>query len=90
MSGHPYQSLPDYAFWRRSIAAVAPEQIDPVVRAPFKIAKSDAIATAGSCFAQHIARHLKQSGFDYLVTEAAHPSVAPCATPFNYGVFTAR
>ena len=33
------------------------------------------IASAGSCFAQHIARHLRQTGFNFLVTETAHPMV---------------
>jgi len=62
-----------------------------VVRAKFKITRSDRIATAGSCFAQHIARHLAKSGFHYLVTESAHPLVAAADTlRFSYGVFTAR
>jgi len=88
---HPYKHLPDHAFWRSSVGDVLPSQVDPVVSAPFVIDKSTKIATAGSCFAQHIARHLTGHGFDFLVTEQAHPLVSQqLATKFGYGTFTAR
>jgi len=90
VSDHPYRSLPDYCFWRRAIAGVAIQDVDPVVQAKFKITRTDRIATAGSCFAQHIARHLTQSGFNHFVTETAHPMVEHLAGDFNYGRFTAR
>ena len=58
---------------------------------PFRIGPSDKVATAGSCFAQHIARHLKSSGFTYLVTERAHPLInSEVAESAGYGLFTAR
>ena len=88
---HPYQSLPGHCFWRRSVAGVAFDQVDPVVSGKFKIDTHDRVATAGSCFAQHIARHLRNSGFDYFVTETANPVVPAAAIEkFNYGVFSAR
>src|SRR3954454_16031166 len=91
MSSHPYRSLPASAFWRRGVAEVPVADVDPVVRAPFRIAPSDRVATAGSCFAQHIARHLKASGFNYLVTENAHPLInREIAEEAGYGLFTAR
>lgn len=90
MAGHPYQTLPDHCFWRRSIAEVAAGDVDPVVRTRFRIARGDRVATAGSCFAQHIARHLQSAGFGYFVTEMAHPLVAYLAGEYNYGVFSAR
>jgi hypothetical protein len=91
MSWHPYRSLSPAAFWRRSVAGVAPQDLDPVIEAPFRITPSDRVATAGSCFAQHIARHLRATGFNFLVTETAHPLVpAELAEPYGYGLFTAR
>jgi hypothetical protein len=90
MSQHPYKSLPDHAFWSRAVSRKAPAEVDPVVVAEFTIGIDDKVATAGSCFAQHIARYLKKSGYNYLVTETAHPMVARAAESFNYGVFTAR
>lgn len=91
MSRHAYSDLPEHCFWRESIASPAPDAVDPVVDAKFKISKSDIVATAGSCFAQHIARHLEASGFSHLVTETPHPLIGPhLPRDFNYGVFTAR
>jgi hypothetical protein len=90
VAAHPYQTLPDHCFWRRSIAEVDPADVDPVVRTRFKIARTHRVATAGSCFAQHIARHLQSAGFGYFVTETAHPLVAHLAAEYSYGVFTAR
>ena len=73
------------------MAEVPPAEIDPVVAAPFRIARGDRVATAGSCFAQHIARHLREAGFGFLVTETPHPVIAPVdAAQFGYGLFTAR
>lgn len=88
---HPYETLPDRCFWRRSIATVAPEQVDPVMSAKFTVSPMDKIVTAGSCFAQHIARHLTSCGFNYYVTESPHPSFRePAIARYNYGTFTAR
>lgn len=85
---NPYLNLPASAFWRRSISALPPEEVDPVTDVPFRIARADAVATAGSCFAQHISRTLMADGFRYLVTEAG-PATAG-ALDQNYGVFPAR
>jgi hypothetical protein len=91
MTRHAYSGLPGYCFWRESVATPAPHEVDPVVSAKFKISRSDRVATAGSCFAQHIARKLAEAGFGYFVTEAAHPAFeAHVFKDFNYGVYTAR
>ncbi len=90
MTDHPYRALPDAAYWRRSVAATAP-WADPIGGPFLKITREDKVATAGSCFAQHIARHLAASGFHYLVTETAHPIVpAEAAKAAGYGLYTAR
>ena len=85
---NPYRDLPDFAFWRRAVGALAPEDVDPVVAAPFLINRTDRVATAGSCFAQHISRTLGARGFRYLVTEPG-PLSADAADE-GYGVFPAR
>jgi hypothetical protein len=91
MSEHPYRSLPQENFWKPSIAELPYDQVDPIVSSKFRITRSDRVATAGSCFAQHIARHLRNAGFSYLVTEAPHPLVPPeLARKYGYGLFTAR
>ncbi len=87
----PYSHLPDYCFWKKSVAGVKPGELDPVVSVPFQITQSDKVATAGSCFAQHIARYLRNTGFNFLITEPAHPILSEeDAVVYNYGTFTAR
>ena len=90
MSDHPYRNLNDHSFWKRAISTVPAAQVDPVVRGKFKCGPKDKVATAGSCFAQHISRYLSNFGFNYLVTENVHPLFAPWSSTFNYGTFTAR
>nr|WP_047166559.1 GSCFA domain-containing protein [Sphingomonas sp. Y57] len=86
----PYSDLPDHHFWRRSIASAPVHQLDPVVRTRFRIGTDDRIATAGSCFAQHIARRLRSLGDYYLVAEdGAHLPEAERAGR-QYGLFSAR
>jgi len=90
MSKHPYETLPSHCFWSRSIARPRPAEVDPVVAGKFQIRRSDPVVTAGSCFAQHIARHLVVNRFNYFVTEAAHPFVERHAADYGYGEFSAR
>ncbi len=87
---NPYASQPTRAFWSRSISRVALEDIDPVSQTSFKIGSQTRVATAGSCFAQHIARHLRSIGIAPLVTEQAHGEIAALGEHFHYGVYTAR
>ena len=91
MASHPYSRLPDHCFWRQSIEIKAPGDVDPVVSSKFRLNQSDKIATAGSCFAQNIARYLRKNGFNYFVTETAHPLInSHLAEQFSYGMFSAR
>jgi hypothetical protein len=90
MAGHPYRNMPDSAYWRRAVATAGVE-VDPVAGDFPTITRDDKVATAGSCFAQHVARHLAASGFNYLVTESAHPIVPDeAARAAGYGLYTAR
>lgn len=85
---NPYTGRADYTFWRQGMAGLAWDQVDPVVAVPFTIARGDRVATAGSCFAQHVSRTLHQNGFSHLATEsfAAHPGT----TDEGFGIFPAR
>lgn len=91
ISKNPYKNLPDVQFWKKSVASVRPEDLDPVYLPRFNIDKNLKVATAGSCFAQHIARTLSASGFNYFVSEQAPVSLSVTeAKDKNYGVFSAR
>ncbi|NKB27693.1 MAG: GSCFA domain-containing protein [Rhodobacteraceae bacterium] len=98
---HPYTDLPDHCFWSK--AHDTGQLLDPVAiqsdqsggspqTAPgIQLNRDTRIATAGSCFAQHIAQHLRTSGYTVLDAEAPHPVISPeVAARFGYGVFSAR
>ncbi|MCO5132371.1 MAG: GSCFA domain-containing protein [Xanthobacteraceae bacterium] len=88
---HPYSDLPSSSRWRASVARPAYHDVDPVNDLPFRITRSTKIATAGSCFAQHIARHLGASGYNYFVTEPPHPLMSETiARKLSYGTFSTR
>jgi hypothetical protein len=88
---HPYRTVADYARWDRGVAAVPPAQVDPVAPFPVLLTPQQPVVTAGSCFAQHISRHFKRAGFNFLVTEPGHPLLAEdVRATLNYGVFSAR
>ncbi|MEM8699938.1 MAG: hypothetical protein AAGF44_12250, partial [Pseudomonadota bacterium] len=62
---HPYRDLPARNWWSRAVARVPAEDIDPVGPVKFKIARSDLVVTAGSCFAQHIGTRFQADGFRF-------------------------
>lgn len=88
---HFYTGRPAHTFWLSAVQKVSLASFDPVVNFPFKIGPDDKIATAGSCFAQHIGRHLSNAQLTYLVTESAHPIAPPeMSAAYSYGTFSAR
>jgi len=86
-STNPYRGRPDHCFWRQAVSGRDATEVDPVTALPFRIARTDAVATAGSCFAQHLAQHLSAAGFRSLVTERHPGGDAPDE---GYGIFPAR
>jgi hypothetical protein len=91
MADHPYKSAPEHTSWRRALGNVQPGEVDPVVKLNVQIGRTTKVATAGSCFAQHIARHLRKSGYNYYVTEPGHPILPEKVRQANnYGLFSAR
>jgi hypothetical protein len=85
---NPYHGRPSYTFWKQGVTNQAISGVDPVVHTPFTFTRDDIVATAGSCFAQHISRTLVKQGCRYLVTENFH--CAPGISDENFAVFPAR
>ncbi len=88
---HPYKTLPEKNFWKSSVSERNALDIKELYRKKYEITRADAIVTAGSCFAQHIARNLSRSGFNYRDFEkpiSGFPEDSLSA--FNYGVYSAR
>lgn len=88
---NPYRGNAPRTFWRSAVTekhfADFEDMWDPL---PLK--RSDRVATAGSCFAQHIGRNLKIRGADYMDMEPAPPifSTENEARRFGFGVFSCR
>ncbi|WP_121118022.1 GSCFA domain-containing protein [Croceibacterium ferulae] len=87
---HPYSDLQTYQFWRRSVSAVEAHLVDPVTRPRFAVTTEARVATAGSCFAQHISRRISRSGYRYLVTEDGSDLPEEERAAAGYGLFPAR
>lgn len=87
---NPYSGIKDYQLWRRSVARVETHLFDPVVNPKFQIDSQLKIATAGSCFAQHISRRLQRIGFHYFVAERGEELAEDERARRNFGVFSAR
>jgi hypothetical protein len=61
---NPYKSLDDHAFWKNGVENVDITFPDKIYNPTWKINDTDKIATMGSCFAQHIAKWLRENGFN--------------------------
>lgn len=87
----PYANLPAKAFWRSGVTDRAPLDPGEIYSPRFPIKKDMRIATAGSCFAQHVGRTLAQAGFNVLDTEPAHAGVSDkTAQAYGYRLYSAR
>lgn len=88
---HPYSDLAGTAFWRSGVAEADPAAPADLYRPKFVLKPDAAIATAGSCFAQHVGRALREAG---LHVQDAEPRPRGCppivARAFGYGVYSAR
>jgi len=87
---NPYSGLSESCFWRKSVAAVTPDSLDPVVAPLQGIGREDRVATAGSCFAQHIAKRLSTEGFNYYFPEDGSALQEEERKERHYGVFSCR
>lgn len=88
---NPYQDLPAQAFWRSGVVAASPFDMRDIYRRRWDIAPECRIATAGSCFAQHIARALRKHGGHVIDMEPA-PAELPNVhhTHYGYSMYSAR
>ncbi len=86
----PYSDLPSRSFWRPAVADRHIADLAGVENGPF-FQPDDRIATAGSCFAQHIGRHLRQRAVEYLDLEPAPAALSPEeAREHGFGIYSCR
>jgi len=83
----PYVGLDARAFWR----SAASDPARDLYRKKFDIHPRNSLMTAGSCFAQHIARTLRHRGYNVLDAEPVPPTLPEAsASKFGYNLYSAR
>lgn len=87
---HPYADLPPKAFWKKAIAERHFLDLEGLAE-PIRLTRADRIATAGSCFAQHIGNRLQGAGAHYLDYEPAPAGWSQGdARRHGFGVYSGR
>lgn len=86
----PYSGLRPRAYWRSGVVERHALDMGDIYVKKFDIRPDDQIATAGSCFAQHIARRLRQHNYRVLDVEPAPPGLGGAANDFGFELYSAR
>jgi hypothetical protein len=86
---NPYDALPFQNFWKASAQTGNLLNADFDHGYKFTFTSGDIFAIAGSCFAQHIGKHLIQRGGNVLFSERRHP-LFPKELEHGYELFSAR
>ncbi|MGP5124576.1 GSCFA domain-containing protein [Glutamicibacter ardleyensis] len=87
----PYRGNPRRTYWKTGMRTSSVATIPDLYTKRFDIKESDRIATAGSCFAQHIARYMRSNGYSVLDVEPAPPNLTESgAAEHGYGIYSAR
>lgn len=88
---HPYSHLPDRSFWTRFVSHSPWRNLNLNDRPKFLLAPDARVATAGSCFAQHITRYMNNAGLTPYTAERAHPlALSFGGETDSYTLFSAR
>lgn len=91
MASHPYEDLPAQAFWSRGVAQADPLAPDAIYQRKWALDPDWKIATAGSCFAQHVARYMRERSFNVIDTEPAPGGLADeRRKAYGYELYSAR
>ncbi|ASP81577.1 GSCFA domain-containing protein [Sinorhizobium meliloti] len=86
----PYSNLPARQFWKTGVQPFTSSTIEEIYTPKWPI-EGLRIATAGSCFAQEIARALREKKHNVLDVEPPPSGVNPkLANRFGYGLYSAR
>lgn len=92
MATNPYFKLPPRAFWRAAISDVHYAELANLWE-PLPLTRQDKIATAGSCFAQHIGNNLARRGAAFMDLEPPPPGLFTSLSDerrFGYRVYSCR
>jgi hypothetical protein len=88
---HPYSQKPAQNFWRKFVSDTPWQSLDFVGTPRFRLDPGAKVVTAGSCFAQHITRHMQKHGMTPYQAESPHPwQISVGADTSSYDAFSAR
>lgn len=88
---HPYTSLPTQAFWRSGVAQTDPKRMPDLFQPKFPLTPETRVSTAGSCFAQHIGRFLREAGCAIQDAEPRPRHMSDTvAARYGYGLYSGR
>jgi GSCFA family len=87
----PYDNRDPRSYWRTGVVDRHPLAIGDIYRKKFSIRPNERIATAGSCFAQHITSRLREHGYDVLDLEPPPWDLkGDAAKRFGFQLYSAR
>lgn len=87
----PYSDLPPRNFWKGAVSRRSPETVSELWQPKFRFAPDTRIATAGSCFAQHISRYLRARNAAVVDLERAPPGLSAAnSVKYGYGIYSVR
>ena len=88
---NPYSNLPSKSFWKTAVSEKNAFNLENLYEKKFEISRADRIATAGSCFAQHVGTNLRLRGFNVVDVEPAPSYLSAAeARDSGYGIYSAR
>jgi hypothetical protein len=87
----PYTGLASRSYWRSGVVERHPLDIGDIYLKKFVIRPDEGIATAGSCFAQHIAQRLREHGYRVIDAEPPPGGLSlQAANEFGFRLYSAR
>ena len=87
----PYSGLPSSAFWKSGVTQENPYAINNIYKKKFDIKPNTQIATAGSCFGQHVGNHLRRNGYQVIDEEIAPPGLPDeLHQKYGFSLYSAR
>lgn len=88
---NPYININNRQLWKSGVANSSVFNVENLYFKKFEISQTDKIATAGSCFAQHLSKRLMKVGYCFMNTETP-PKFLPedCWSKFGYNIYSAR
>ena len=87
----PYSDLPSRSFWKGAVSGRSPETVSGLWQPKFHFTPDTRIATAGSCFAQHISRYLRARNAAVVDLEPGPSALSAVnAVKYGYRIYSAR